>query len=153
VIGQVAERVRRFTSCLGIPARPASNLRGRHHPSDLQPSQRSELRPAHTPGTQPATRPAQVSARTDGALITATDFTRPGSASIGPGLIGRLPSVNFACYRLGHGSGGDVSHALRRSSLRGVVGQEPGLLEYGPCLFGMAAAGDDVIAGRGERLR
>lgn len=48
---------------------------------------------------------------------------------------------------------GDVSHALRRSSIRGVVEQESCLLEYGPCLLGMAAAGDDVIAGRGERLR
>ena len=46
----------------GFLALPASALRGRHRPSDLQHSQHSRLR-AHTrPGTQLATRPVQVSA-------------------------------------------------------------------------------------------
>jgi hypothetical protein len=77
--------------------------------------------------------------------------TRPASVW---DLTGRsLPSVNSICPGWVLGSRGGVSRALRGSPIRGVVGHQSCLLEYGPRLVGMAAAGDDVIAGRDEGLR
>ena len=66
------------------------------------------------------------------------------AVEIGPEAVRGVPATR---YRL------TVDLARADAALRRVAGQQSCLLEDGPCPFGMAAAGDDVIAGHDERLR
>ena len=47
----------------------------------------------------------------------------------------------IAALDSGSGSRSGASRALRRCPIRRMVGQHSCLLEYGPCLIGMSAAG------------